>query len=124
MCSPACRATPVVVATVVPVVGAMSEPTPQEVADLLRTIDFAVEHGMTALVAFGDKRHVSALERDFNRMQEARRQIKAMLVCLPAAVPLTDEQMAAAARVIGAVLDKRFGDGDDRAIADALEAMP
>jgi hypothetical protein len=101
----------------------MSVPTPQEIADLLRTVDFAVEHGMTSLVAFGDRRYERSLSRDFDRMQEARRKIKAMLESLPAAIPLTDEKMAQAGRVIGAVLDKRFGNGGDRAITDALDAM-
>lgn len=94
--------------------------TPQEMGDLLRTVDFALSHGMTALVAFGDRRYLETVARDHQRMGEARKQIAEALKRLPAAVPLTDEQMEKVGRVVGAVLDKRFGDGSQGAVDSAM----
>lgn len=101
----------------------MTEPTPQEIGDLLRTADFAIGHGMTALVAFGHPHFADAMSRDFDLLSEVSRRIKAMLEHFPPAVPLTDDQLARAGRVVGAVLNKRFGNGGDKAITDALDAM-
>lgn len=92
----------------------------QETADLLRDVDFALSHGMTALVAFGDRHYAEAIERDFARMNRARSLIRTALTDLPPAIPLSEDQMTKVGRVIGAVLDKRFGVGSQAAVDAAL----
>jgi hypothetical protein len=85
----------------------MAEPTPEAVAELLRTADFALERSNVALVAFTN--NVKAVGRDFDRNREVRRRIKAMLEHLPPKPPLTPEQEAECLAIISEALQKRFG---------------
>lgn len=81
--------------------------TPEDTARLLRLADFAMDHASTALVAFVDKRYVEAIKRDFDRLTEVRRQVKAALEHLPPEPPLTPEREAECAEIIGRAL-RRF----------------
>lgn len=85
-------------------------PSPQEVGDLLRTVEFAMSHAVTAAVAFGTEATVKAMSRDLERLDEARRQVRAVLSKLPPALPLTPEQEAEAAYWIGRALDRIAGE--------------
>lgn len=88
--------------------GGEGEPTPEEVATLLRLADFAMQQAQIVLVAFVPS-SVKHVEWDYERLAEVRRQVAAMLDRLPPEPPLTDEQMEEAATVIRAALNRRFG---------------
>lgn len=97
-------------------------PTPEEMADLLRSVEFAMSHGRTAMVAFFDTKYgAKAIERDYERMGEVLRRVKAMLDRLPPEPPMTPEHEAKVGRVVAAALNKRFGDGTAEDVAAAVE---
>lgn len=98
------------------------EPTMEEVADLLRSVEFALTHGRSSLLAFVDRRQLKAIERDFERMGYVLKQVKAMLDRLPPEPPMSPEHAAKVGNVIAALLNKRFGEGTDDEVTDALEA--
>lgn len=101
----------------------MPEPTPEEVADLLRSVQFAMSHGRSAMVAFFDTKYgASAIERDYERMKEVERQVKAMLDRLPPEPPMTPEHMEKVGRVVSAALRKRFGEGTAEELDAAVAA--
>lgn len=98
-------------------------PTPEEVAELLRSVEFALSHGRTAMVAFFDTKYeASAIERDYDRMREVERQVKAMLDRLPPEPPMTPERMEKVGAVVGAALRKRFGEGTAEELDAAVQA--
>lgn len=100
-----------------------AQPTPEEVADLLRSVEFAMSHGRSAMVAFFDTKYgASAIERDYERMGEVMKQVKAMLDRLPPKPPMTPEHEAKVGRVVAAALNKRLGDGTAEELHDAIEA--
>lgn len=97
-------------------------PTPEEMADLLRLVQFAMSHGRSAMVAFFDTKYgASAIERDYERMKEVERQVKAMLDRLPPEPPMSPEHMAKVGAVVGAALRKRFGEGSQAELVEAIE---
>lgn len=93
--------------------------TDQETADLLRRCRDRIKDMRTSLIAFGDRRYMDGIESQCNRAGWTLAAIDTALETLPPEKPLTPEQLDAARKVIAAVLDKRFGDGGDEAIADA-----
>ena len=98
-------------------------PTPEEVASLLRSVEFAMSHGRSAMVAFFDTKYgTSAIERDYERMKEVERQVKAMLDRLPPEPPMTPEHMEKVGAVVSAALRKRFGEGTAEELDAAVEA--
>lgn len=98
-------------------------PEPQELADLLRSVSFALEHGRSAMVAFVDRRYVKAIGSDFDRMGLANKQVKAMLEHLPPPVPMIPEREEKVRALLTATLDKRFGDGSQEAVDQAVAAL-
>lgn len=98
-------------------------PEPQELADLLRSVSFALEHGRASMVAFVDRNHVKAISRDFDRMGEVNKQVKALLEHLPPPVPMTPEREEKVRGALAAVLDRRFGDGTQEAVTSAIRAL-
>lgn len=101
---------------------AVDLPSPEEVADLLRSCEFALSHGQSAMVAFVDRKHVGAISRDFDRMGEVIRQVKAMLDRLPPEPPMSPERMQVVGRVVAAALNKRLGDGTQQDVDEAMDA--
>lgn len=99
-----------------------SYPTPEEVADLLRSCDFALSRGEAALVAFVDRRYVEAIGRDFERMGQVKKQVRAMLDRLPSEPPMSPEREQAVGRMVAAALNKRFGDGTAEDVKEAVDA--
>lgn len=98
-------------------------PTLDEVAELLRSVEFAMDHGQTAMVAFFDTKYgASAIERDYERMKEVRRQVKAMLERLPPEPPMTPEHMEKVGAVVAAALRKRFDEGTAEELDAAVVA--
>lgn len=83
---------------------------PEDVAELLRLADFALDRSTVSMLAFTDKVHT--VSRDCERNQEVRRQIKAMLDHLPPKPPLTPEREEECREIIGRVL-RRIDGGDD-----------
>lgn len=96
---------------------------PHEMADLLRTVAFAIDRAGTALVALVDRRYIDVAERDYERLWEAKKRIDSALEHLPPEPPMTPEREAKIRAFIGAVLDKRFGDGTDEDVRRALDAL-
>lgn len=96
---------------------------PHEMADLLRTVAFAIDHASTAMVAFVDRRYVDAIGRDYERLQEARKRITVALGHLPPEPPMTPEREAKIGRLVAAALNKRFGDGSAEAVAAAMDDL-
>lgn len=82
---------------------------PEDVADLLRLADFALEYSTVAIVAFTS--NIKAVTRDCERNTEVRRQIKAMLEHLPPKRPLTPEREAECREIIGRAL-RRIADDE------------
>ena len=81
-------------------------------ADLLRSVQFTMSHGRSAMVAFFDTKYgASAIERDYERMKEVEGQVKAMLDRLPPEPPMSPEHAEKVGAVVGAALRKRFGEG-------------
>lgn len=97
--------------------------TADETASLLRSVEFALDHGRTSMVAFVDRKHVAAIERDFERMGEVKKQVSAMLDGLPPEPPMTPEREREVGAFLAAVLDKRFGDGSQEAVDKAAAAF-
>jgi len=95
----------------------------QVTADCLRAARRTIKDLQTSLVAFGDRRYLDGIERDHHRADRCVGWVDQVLANLPSERPLTPEQEAAAAKVIGAVLDKRFGDGTQEAIDAAIEGL-
>lgn len=105
--------------------GQENPPTPEEVADLLRSVEFAMSHGRTAMVAFVDRQYVEAIGRDFDRMGEVGKQVKAMLDRLPPEPPMTPDHMEKVGAVVSAALRKRFGEGTADELTEAInDAWP
>jgi len=79
------------------------------VAETLRLTDFAMREAQVALVTYvpAPNAHV---ERDFQRLAEARRLVESTLKAFPPEPDLTEEQLVEAAAVVRAALDRRFGD--------------
>lgn len=102
--------------------GESGAPTLDEVADLLRSVEFALDHGRAAMVAVVDRRYVDAISRDFDRMGEVKKQVKAMLDRLPPEEPMTPERMEKVGAVVGAALRKRFGEGSAEELSAAIKA--
>ena len=100
-----------------------NQPTLDELADLLRSVEFALDHGRTSMVAFVDRKHVSAIERDFDRMGEVKKQVSAMLDRLPPEPPMTPEREREVGAFLAAVLDKRFGGGSQEAVDAAAKTF-
>lgn len=101
----------------------MAEPTLEEIADLLRSVEFAMSHGRSAMVAFFDTKYgASAIEGDFERMKEVERQVKAMLDRLPPEEPMSPEKMEKIGAVVSAALRKREGEATDEELAAAIRA--
>lgn len=96
---------------------------PHEMADLLRTVAFAIDSASTAIVAFVDRRYVDAIGRDYDRLQEAKKRIATALEHLPPEPPMTPEREAKIGAFVGAVLNKRFGDGTDEDVKRTLDAL-
>lgn len=97
-------------------------PSPEEVADLLRLVEFAMSHGRSAMVAFFDTKYgASAIERDYERMKEVERQVKAMLDRLPPEPPMSPEHQEKVGAVVGAALRKRLGEGSAEELIEAME---
>lgn len=103
---------------------AIAPPTPDEVAALLRTVEFTIDRTETSFVTCMDRRYVGpTTKRDLDRMDEAKRQVRAMLDRLPPEPPMTPEREASVGQFLGAVLDKRFGEGSQEAVAEALDGL-
>lgn len=98
-------------------------PTLEEVADLLRSVDFTLGRSRTSLVANCRPQHVGFIERDVDRLTEMMAQVKAMLDRLPPEPPMTPEREQEVGGFIAAVLDKRFGDGSQEAVDVAAKAF-
>ena len=96
---------------------------PVELAAMLRNVDHVLRGAETSLMAFAAPAYVGRLGREHDRLKWARSEIAAWLERLPPEPPLTPEREAQLGRLIGAVLDKRFGDGSDEAIASAWGAL-
>lgn len=83
-------------------------PTPEELAEVLRLADFALERSTVTMIAL--VRPFSArTNRDCERNQETRKRIKALLEHLPPKPPLTPEQEAEAAKWIARALARIDG---------------
>jgi hypothetical protein len=91
-------------------------------ADLLRTVAFTLDRTETAFVASLDPRYLNHVKRDLARLTEAKKQVRAMLTRLPPEPPMSPEREQAIGSLIGAVLDKRFGDGSQEAVDEAIQA--
>lgn len=98
-------------------------PEPQALADLLRSVSFALEHGRASMVAFVARDQVKAIGRDFDRMGEVNKQVKALLEHLPPPEPMSPEREEKVRTMLAAVLDKRFGDGTQEAVDSAIHAL-
>lgn len=85
----------------------MASMTPDQLAQLLRDADFALEHSTVALVAFVGSPFPQSVERDCQRNDEVRKAIKEALVDLPPEPPLTPEQQAECEALISEALRKR-----------------
>lgn len=81
-----------------------------EVADVLRQADFAMDRAAVALVAFVPA-GLGGVGRDLERMAEVRKRIADVLPWLPPEPPLTPEQEAEYMAKIGDAIRRRFGDG-------------
>ena len=100
-----------------------SQPSLDELAELLRSCEFAMSQGRSAMVAFFDTKYgSSAIERDYERMREVERQIKVMLNRLPPEPPMTAEQFEKVGAVVSAALRKRFGEGSAEELDAAVSA--
>lgn len=102
--------------------GEIAPPTLDEMADLLRAVAFTLDRTETAFVAFIDGRYLDHAKRDLARMSEAKKQVRAMLTRLPPEPPMSPEREQVIGNLIGAVLDKRFGDGSQEAVDEAIQA--
>jgi hypothetical protein len=91
-------------------------------AVLLRTVAFTLDRTETAFVASIDSRYLAHVKRDLARLAEAKKQVRAMLTRLPPEPPMSPEREQAIGNLIGAVLDKRFGDGSQEAVDEAIRA--
>lgn len=100
---------------------AIVPPSDEEVADLLRRVEFAMDRAETAMVAFVDHRYIGAIVRDYERLQAVRKAVLAALDRYPPEPPMTPEREAVIGNLIGAVLDKRFGDGSQEAVTEAIQ---
>lgn len=100
----------------------MGEPTLEELADLLRSVEFTLERSRTSLVANCRPAHIEFIERDVDRLTEMMRQVKAMLDRLPPAEPMSPEQLERVGAVVGAALRKRSGEGSAEELRVAMEA--
>lgn len=96
---------------------------PAELAQMLRNIDHVLRGAQTSLLAFAAPAYVDRLGREHDRLKWARSEIATWLERLPPEPPLTPERQAQLGRLIGAALDKRFGNGSDDAIASAWDAL-
>jgi hypothetical protein len=96
---------------------------PAELASMLCNVDHVLRGAQTSLLAFAAPAYVDRLGREHERLKWARSEIAAWLKRLPPEPPLTPEREAQLGRLIGAVLDKRFGDGSDDAIASAWDDL-
>lgn len=85
-------------------------PTPEELAELLRHADFALEQSTVAMIAF-TRPFTDRTNRDCERNEYVRKQIKAMLAHLPPKPPLTPEQEAEAAKWVARALARIDGTG-------------
>lgn len=103
--------------------GAMetSDIDPAELAALLRNVDHVMRGAQDALVAFA-RDDAGQVGRQYERLQWARKEVAVLLERLPPEPPLSPEREAQLGRVIGAVLNKRFGDGSEAEVTKALDA--
>lgn len=83
-------------------------PTPEELAELLRHADFALERSIVSMIAF-TLPFTDSVNRDCERNEYVRKQIKAMLEHLPPKPPMTPEQEAEAAKWIARALARIDG---------------
>lgn len=100
----------------------IAPPTLDEMADLLRAVAFTLDRTETAFVASIDSRYLDHAKRDLARLSEAKKQVRAMLTRLPPEPPMSPEREQVIGNLIGAVLDKRFGDGSQEAVDEAIQA--
>jgi hypothetical protein len=100
----------------------------QRVADCLRGARQEFNDLCTSIIAFGNfDRWAEPLERAHRHAKRTLTWVDEVLAILPPPIPMTPEREAAVGRVIGAALDKRFGDGteeDVKAAFDAWDAAP
>jgi transcriptional regulator of met regulon len=78
-----------------------------QMAELLRDADFALERSTVALIAFVGSPFPQSVERDCERNDDVRKAIKEALVDLPPEPPLTPEQQTECEALIGKALRKR-----------------
>ena len=102
------------------IIEAVSE---RQMADLLRDCRYVMGRLRTALIAFGDQRYLTGIESECSRAEVMNRRLDGAISKLPPEDPMTPEREQAIGRLLGAVLDKRFGDGTDEAITDAFDAL-
>lgn len=98
-----------------------SEPTPEEVADLLRLVKFTLERSRTALVASCRPSDIGFIGRDVDRLTEMMSQVGAMIDRLPPEEPMSEERMEQVGAVVVAALRKRFGEGTQEELVEAME---
>lgn len=101
----------------------MGELDPVELAKLLRNVDHVMRGAQTALMAFANPVYAERLQREHDRLGWARSEVAAVLQGLPPEPPLTPEREAQLGRLLGAVFDKRFGDGGQEAVDAAMSDL-
>jgi hypothetical protein len=89
-----------------------------EVAEVLRWCVDGLSDAVTSLVAFSDRRF--DVGPYCERLDRKRRLAEQMLNRLPPEPPMTPEREAQIGRLVGAVLDKRFGSGSQEAVDQAI----
>lgn len=97
-------------------------PTPEEVRDLLDTVRWMFRQERNAIISVPSLRDLTdEQKRRLEHLTDVDKQVRAMLKRLPPTPPMTEERMEKVGAVVGAALRKRFGEGSQEELVDAME---
>lgn len=101
-----------------------NEPSPEEVRDLLSTVEWMLRQERNDIISTPGRLTDLAPEkvRRLEHLYDVDRQVRAMLKRLPPPPPMSEERMEKVGAVVGAALRKRFGEGSAEEVAAAVEA--